>query len=96
MGYDKLKFISVANPDPAKAGKAISNFRERGFDSLNNNCLHAVDEVMKAYGVKGLTHTFLMSPISYFATISSEEYTWSPNVESYMDTKAASLRNIIG
>ena len=95
LKYDKLKFISVANPDPAKAEKAISDFCERGFNFLINNCLHAVDEVVKAYGVKGLPRTFLVSPISYFATISGAEFTWNLTLNSYLETKITSDDNVI-
>jgi hypothetical protein len=70
-GYDSIKVISVDYPDPENAGDVIQGFVNRGYDVTDNNCLTAVDEVLRAYGVSDLPNP--RTPNSYYGKISGTE-----------------------
>lgn len=84
LGYDKIKILFITNPDPAKAERTISDFPDRGYNFLTNNCLYAVIEVLDAYGAKNSAEPFLCRPNSYFDSIQGTKYIWDENQKKYI------------
>ena len=71
-GYSSIKVINVDSPNQENAGSVIQNFVNRGYNLVNNNCLTATDEVLRAYGVGNLPNP--TTPNSYYNQISGTEY----------------------
>ncbi len=70
LRYNSIKTIPVNPSGPISAGSWLQDFPNRGYDVTNNNCLTAVDQVLRAYGVRNLPNP--TTPNAYYNKISGK------------------------
>lgn len=74
--YHYLKVTTITNPNPQAAISIFKNLETRGYNAINNNCLHSTNWVLQYFGVTHLPTPYsleTMPPTNWYNNFAGKE-----------------------